>query len=34
MTGTISAIDLGSAREQLQARGLLPQALSETPRGR
>jgi type IV pilus assembly protein PilC len=29
LTGTISAVDLGSAREQLQARGLLPQSLSE-----
>ena len=29
LTGTISAADLGSAREQLQSRGLLPQALIE-----
>ena len=29
MTGTMSAPDVGSAREQLQARGLLPNKLSE-----
>jgi type IV pilus assembly protein PilC len=29
LTGTISAADLGSAREQLQSRGLLPQSLIE-----
>ncbi len=29
LTGTISAADLGTAREQLQARGLLPQSLIE-----
>jgi type IV pilus assembly protein PilC len=31
MTGTISAIDVGTAREQLQSRGLLPQSLHEKP---
>jgi len=30
-SGVISAPDLGSAREQLQSRGLLPSALSERP---
>src|SRR5205085_2405530 len=29
LSGTISAPDVGTAREQLQARGLLPNALSE-----
>ena len=34
MTGTMSAPDVGSAREQLQARGLLPRTSSERARGR
>ena len=34
LTGEIHAADMISAREQLRARGLLPQALTERPRER